>query len=247
MCRMVGYAARRQVGFEDLLGEDLARFIDLSSVHRDGWGIAWSDENRGVRLEKEPKMAKTSRAFELAVKTVCSTSAILHLRQSTRTGNVMENMHPFLGAGVAFAHNGAIEGAERLTTQIAPQTLAQRRGNTDSELMFLALLTAVERLGDVAEAARYVLTTIRSTCANTGLNFLLLTPVALYAACAFNPEAPLLKKEPKYYNLYYRTGRDHIVVASSGWDPAEAWVPLDNGKLLKVDRDTLESTVIDLS
>jgi hypothetical protein len=54
----------------------------------------------------------------------------------------------------------------------------------------------------------------------TSLNSTLLTPDVLHAVCRFDP-AVEVREEAEYFRLRYRVTDSAVVVASTGWAPAE--------------------------
>lgn len=197
-----------------------------------------------LRARKAPCRADTSQDFSRAIETVRARAGVLHLRKGTGGHSVsLGNTHPFVRDGLAFIHNGGIDGAERLAERIAPDLLAGREGTTDSELMFLRLLTVLRDGVPLEEAVTEVLREIEKGFEYTSLNFLLLTACGLFAANVFRPDAPLRRAYGPYYDLHYKTTARHVLVASSQWAEGESWPLLGNNKLLRVDKETLAITV----
>ncbi|MBE3590983.1 MAG: class II glutamine amidotransferase [Firmicutes bacterium] len=247
MCRLLAYAASRAVSPRDLLGGSIEDFRRLSAVHRDGWGAAWLDESGSVQLDKAPEPGLESPAFAARLDALRSRAAIVHLRWATGGLPVcLPNTHPFRFEGVAFAHNGGVD-KEFVRRLVAPAYLRDLEGTTDSELYFRALLSAMTETGDAFEAFARVVRAIRREGEHTGLNFLLLTPRALYAACAFHPRSKILETDPDYYVLRYRVEPDAVLVASSGWAEADAWPALPNGRAIAVDLATLDVKEADIA
>ena len=111
--------------------------------HGDGWGLALYD-GRFARLFLEPTAAAHSALAtfvrEHPIKTLL---AIAHVRQKTRGGIGLVNTHPFQrelwGRHFVFAHNGTVNNASALALgRFKPL------GDTDSEHVFCALLSALE-------------------------------------------------------------------------------------------------------
>jgi len=245
MCRLLGYVARHPVIAEHVLEDTLAALMEVSRLHADGWGLAWYDEQGHLRQAKAPEPAHASAEFSALATSVRSDALIAHVRWATPGfAFCMENTHPFTYQQLAFAHNGAVAPNEELEALIAPHLRERIKGTTDSERHFLALLSVFEKTSPV-EAFRIHLNTLRQHLQSTSLNCLLLTPQALYAACDFDPNAPLAQKDPNYFNLHYRITPEAVVVASTGLDRGEEtdWQSLKNGQLLIVERGTLKATI----
>jgi predicted glutamine amidotransferase len=243
MCRLLGWATREPSTLRDLLGEeDLHAFTELSGRHGDGWGVARAAGD-GVKVHKRPDTARTSRAFRAWAKTHASDLGMAHLRWATMGLSVgIENTHPFTDGQVALAHNGSVLQLSALDRLVAPPVARLRRGTTDSERYFLALLTRVRAGAEPWEALGETIDEIAENSAFTSLNCLLLTPDELIAACRFDPAARMEDEDPEYYRLRYRVTEDSVVVSSSGW--GRDWQELANGDLLVVQRGTLEVAVV---
>ena len=243
MCRLLGWASRMPTTLADLLGEDdLGEFTELSAHHADGWGVARST-GRGVAVRKQPTAARTSRRFDRQARRRRGDLGLAHLRWATLGLSVgPENTHPFTDGRVAFAHNGSISPPAALDALVPGSTAGRRRGTTDSERYFLAVLARLRDGVAPAEALRSTADDIAATAEFTSLNCLLLTPESLYAFCRVNPHGPMEDDDPEYYTLRYRTAPDAVVVSSSGW--GSGWSALGDGDLLVVRRRTLETFLV---
>ena len=243
MCRLLGWATREPTTLRDLVGdEDLLAFTELSAKHGDGWGVARATES-DVKVHKRPDTARGSRSFGAWARTHASDLGLAHLRWATMGLSVgIENTHPFTDGRIAFAHNGSVLSPASLDRLVAPQVARLRRGTTDSERYFLAVLTRMADGATPQEALRDTADEIARTSSFTSLNCLLMTPDELVAMCRYDPAGPLEDEDPEYYRLRYRVTDDAVVVCSSGW--GRGWQELANGDLLVVRRGTLATTVL---
>ncbi|MGY1617933.1 class II glutamine amidotransferase [Geodermatophilus sp. SYSU D00691] len=240
MCRLLGWASRVPTPLRDLLGEaDLDAFTELSAKHAHGWGLARST-GAGVEVRKQADAARGNAEFAELARAGRADLGLAHLRRATLgLGIGLENTHPFTDGRVAFAHNGSIIPPRSVDRLIPWRLRRERRGDTDSERYFLAVLA---RMRDGLAPAEALLDTVGELAATgdfTSLNCLLLTPDELHAVCRVNHAASQEFDEgPDYYELRYRVTGDAVVVASSGW--GRDWSALGNGDLLSVRRGTLE-------
>lgn len=241
MCRLLGFVSRRPITLKELLGEEeLAEFTELSLKHGDGWGFAWATAT-GVEVEKAPDAARESDLFATVAAEQKAELGLLHLRWATLgLGVVPENTHPFTDGRIAFAHNGSIKPPESLDPFIPTDLAARRRGTTDSERYFLAMLGA-ERLGDPSTALERTAARIAEECAFSSVNAMIATPYTLQVINLFDPVAEAREAEPHYYRIGYRVDADSVVVSSSGW--GSGWTFLENGETLTVDRESCEVTI----
>lgn len=252
MCRLLGFSSREPVGFDGLLSGAFKDFVDLSCRHGDhrhgdGWGLSWIAEGGTLSSVKSPEAACESPAFAEEAAALRSPSAILHFRWATPGLPLQqENTHPFLRGQMAFAHNGSISDKHRLKSEIAPDLLTSLEGTTDSELLFLYILTVMREGFSEAQAIAESLGRIRRDFHHSGLNCILLTPDALHAACLFDPSSEIVSEMPDYYDLHYRVTPTSVVVASTGWE-ADRWPTLQNGQVLTIDRSALAAHVTDVN
>lgn len=128
--------------------EEFSRHGGLTGPHKDGWGIAWSDE-REVRLVKEAHPAADSACVRFIQDNPFRTTlAISHVRRATRGAVALRNCQPFVrelgGAWHVFAHNGDLPAVDRVRP--LGGTAFRPVGETDSEQAFCTLLERLRPL-----------------------------------------------------------------------------------------------------
>ena len=149
MCRLYGITGNQSARVECSLVEAQNALLRQSIsdsrgiANPDGWGI-------GVYEHGSPAVYKSSGAaahdieFRNTAERVTSRNAIAHVRAATIGSSGLDNTHPFAHGPWLFAHNGTLSGFDvlktELETEIPDHLLRQRRGATDSELIFLWLL-----------------------------------------------------------------------------------------------------------
>lgn len=234
MCRMLAFAAQTPCHLDDVLDGGFRSFAELSKIHKDGWGTAEVGGPGAIRSRKAPTTAFGDPAFWEATRAIESRSALVHLRWGTGTELAPRNTHPFVVDGTAFVHNGLVRNTKPLEALIPQGLMAERRGETDSEVYFLALLSLWRESGDLTRATETVVGIIRDECGFSGINFLMLTSDHLYAFMGFDPSAEIVKEDADYYELHLLERKEGLVVASSGW-AADEWRALENGDLVSVD------------
>lgn len=242
MCRLLGYVTRAPLSVRSLLGAGFESFMELScGAHGDGWGMAWLDAKE-LRLEKEPVAAHSSSRFESLSSTKTSDAGLVHLRWATLDLGVnLENTHPFSSEGVAFAHNGSVSPPQGLEAYSSQEQISQLEGTTDSERLFRAVMSSARELG-MKQSLATTTVSIANEMSFTSLNSMALTPEFLHVVCLYAPDTITGDLEPDYYTMRYLASEDAIVVASSGWDQ-DGWTELGNGKMLSINRVTLEYSV----
>jgi glutamine amidotransferase len=108
--------------------------------HKDGFGIAFFEDDRGLRLFVDHHGARSSPVAELVKHyPIKSRNVVAHIRKATQGRVALENTHPFVrelwGRYWVCAHNGDLKGfAPRLHGAFRPV------GNTDSEHAFCWLM-----------------------------------------------------------------------------------------------------------
>lgn len=241
MCRLLGSVSRDPVTLDEVLGDQRGAFLELACKHGDGWGHAWSEDAGALHVRKAPDSARENPAFADVAASQPAVAALTHLRWATLGLDISpDNTHPFTDGTIAFGHNGSIDPPAALDDLIAADIAARRRGETDSERFFLALLS---RMADHDEGDALVLTVndiLAGAASAKSLNCMLLTARALYAVCCYDPSS---YEDPDYYPLLYRETGGAVVVASTGWTDSAGWHTLNNGQLLEIDRATLQTSI----
>jgi len=246
MCRLLGVvSATTPRPLPDLLGAELEPFAALSSVHCDGWGIAYWNEADDLVLDKAPEAATGSAAFRAAVEGAHTRAAILHLRKaSVGMANLPQNTHPFAAGSVTFAHNGYFSPLGPVDDLLRESSSRTCVGDTDSERYFGLALAEMRHHGPVLALSRAA-ARISAVAEVVSLNALMLTHQALYAFAYYDADVIAAQGgDPDTYVLRFRPGRDDVIVASSGWEqPTPDWEILAKGTVLEVRRDDLRTTV----
>jgi predicted glutamine amidotransferase len=242
MCRLLGVVAATVAPIGDLVPDELRRLEALSAVHPHGWGVASVAAPSGLEVRRAPERAAASQRWTEAVRAPTD-AALLHIRQaSPGMPRIDANTHPFLGDGMAFAHNGHAHPTATLDGLVAALDAPAPSGDTDSERYFALVRAAVhERPVDrsLLDAARRITAAAKAT----SLNALVLTERALTAIAWW--DEPVIRaaddgETDRDYRLWYRVAADRVVVASAFVaDDDPAWRELPHGHALTIDRYTL--------
>lgn len=258
MCRLLGWAGAQPVTPADALGSgELAAFKALSRQHADGWGMAWHPH--AVRdvdvlsVRRSTTCAADDPLFAELTTSVVSDAGFAHLRWATPGLPVVAaNTHPFTHGRFAFAHNGAIHPQARLDDILPAGWRSQLSGTTDSERYFLATAARLDGGEPVRDAVAAVVHHILEEFQPTSLNAMLLAPDALYVVRAHGESSEGASSSAEldtvFYDLHFRRRADSVVVASSGFPQRgeDGWEPLENMKLLRIERGTLVISVSSL-
>ncbi len=244
MCRLLGYVTSAPTSLVGVLGRpDFEAFTALTSVHDDGWGMAWHDDGGRLQRAGSPQSAQHDPAYaELAGRRL-GRAGIVHLRWASPGLPVCpENTHPFVAGDLAMAHNGHIAPVERLERLLTGASKQALRGQTDSERYFRFVLQSIEAAGDERVGLGNALEVLVDEFPTASLNALLLTPGRLFAvhinSRAAVPTAlrglgiaaeRMRHTEDEYFAMDFRQVAGGVHVISSGIDPA-GWeeVPEDS-------------------
>lgn len=244
MCRLMGYVAKEPSHFSELAGPSFNEFVQLSSIHCDGWGIATVDSGSSVAtLDKAAETACTSDQFDTALAASVSDGGLLHLRWATKGLPVSENnAHPFTFRDFSFIHNGAIYPPDATNHEIDDKYLHLKKGDTDSESYFYLLLTEID-INGMTKGVQRAISVIKEKADYSSLNAMLMDEQTLIVICEHDPMRKPDFGDDEYYTLKYRESAEGIIVASSGWEQ-DGWITLPNHHILVVDRKTFSFEVL---
>jgi glutamine amidotransferase len=256
MCRLLGIVSSESTDFRIVLREAPRSMAFLSQEHPDGWGIAVFDEPRGWRVEKGVERASDDARFHQFAGGSRGNVLLAHIRQKTVGPTSLVNTHPFQSDRWVFAHNGTITDIPWLRSQTSTRRRTELHGETDSELLFAWLLTHLDEAGvtdtpasaatdrAIGRAAR----TARDRPGFGAFNFLLSDGTTTYAHRCGRTMF-LLERGPLDEVRSLRTAPDGVVLATP-WSPRrravfiaseqmtnEPWQSVDEGMLLRVDRE----------
>ncbi len=237
MCRLLAFTSTERKNFYDVVGDEFQNFVELSSEHKDGWGLAHDGE-----ILKNLKPASESTELSDGIAKMKTQGALLHLRLASKGITVnIDNNHPFTHGTYTFMHNGTIRPGNAAEPFIADKYKEFIKGTTDSERFFYAVLSQIDELG-LVEGVRKAVNLIREAADYTALNIMVQTPETLIAVCEFNEANKSEWSAPDHYELRFTQRGSDFIVASTGWGNSD-WQHLDNHQMLVVDRATLEFTI----
>ena len=168
MCRLAAYLGQ-PLFLEELIAKprhslmrQALRAEEAKTVtNGDGFGIGWYGERAEPAVYREVMPAWSDDNLLSLSQTIASRLFFAHVRAATAGGIARQNCHPFRHGRFLFMHNGQIGGyalVRRTLESWLPDTLyAERRGATDSELLFLLALARVEAGMGIGEAVLSVL------------------------------------------------------------------------------------------
>ncbi|MGW3177584.1 class II glutamine amidotransferase [Streptomyces sp. NPDC001153] len=221
----------------------------------DGTGLGFFDGDGTPEVHKAAIAAYQDRAFAREAREAESATFLAHIRYASTGGLDVRNTHPFDQDRRLFAHNGVIEGLDRLDRHLGEdRSLVQ--GDTDSE-RFFALVTreTAAHGGDVTagivSAARWV----AGNLPLYALNIILVTDGELWALRYPATHELYVLRRPagghhgkrhldhtgRHGHMRVRSAhlgdRPSVVVASEPMDENPHWQLMAPGELLHVGPD----------
>lgn len=244
MCRLLAFSAKEPTTLPKFVGNDFERFTELSFIHNDAWGLA-VDTGARTELVKTAETAAKSESFSELVKKQSGLAGLLHFRWASPGLPVTDqNAHPFSYNEISFIHNGALSPYDTLQSLVSSDFLEIRKGQTDSELFFLYLLTEIEK-DDFLSGVTRAIKNIKENFKYSSINSMIMNPDYLVVISEHDPENKPSWADEIYYELRYRLDESGFTVASSGW-PQEGWELIPNHQILIFNRKTLQLEKINL-
>ncbi len=116
-----------------------------STTQGDGFGLGWYGERDLPGLYREVRPAWSDDNLLNLCRQVRAHLFFAHVRAATEGAVARANCHPFVNGRIMFMHNGQIGGFTKVRRQIEAlindDYYEDRAGATDSEALFLALLS----------------------------------------------------------------------------------------------------------
>ena len=245
MCRFLAYTGK-PVFLDTLLIEPASSLVSQSlaareaktQVNGDGCGVGWY----GARPEPGVYRGTLPAWSDANLASLChqveAPMFLAHVRSATSGEVSMANCHPFAAGRHLFMHNGQIGGYDRIRRSVEamiPDDLyARRRGNGDSEAIFLAALGQGLDADPVAALARTLAVCTRVMQANA-------VPQALRFTAILADGDKLLAirwaSDDHPPSLYWRRLDTGIAIASEPFgDAGDTWQPVPPGSIMTAER-----------
>ena len=155
MCRLAAYLGE-PLFLEELIAKPQHSLMRQSLradqakavTNGDGFGIGWYGDRAEPGVYREVMPAWSDDNLLALSQTLSSRLFFAHVRAATAGGIARQNCHPFRYGKWLFMHNGQIGGygllRRALESWLPDAMYAERRGATDSELLFLLALSRIE-------------------------------------------------------------------------------------------------------
>jgi predicted glutamine amidotransferase len=246
MCRWIAYRGRT-TALEDyvtepehsLAAQSLSALESTTSTNGDGFGLGWYGEHPEPGLYHETRPAWSDENLRYLCRHLHSHLFFAHVRAATGTAVTRQNCHPFASGRWLFMHNGLIGSWNRLRRSVEgmiPDALyPSRRGTTDSEAVFLAMMGAgmdADPVGSTENILGRLCDLVNGDGHSERIRFTsaLTDGHDLYAfRFAENDTAN---------SLYYKEAAGEVVVVSEPLDSASTWTQVPSNHVLIARSDT---------
>jgi predicted glutamine amidotransferase len=255
MCRLFGLHAGGVADAEFWLLDAPDSLTVQSHRNPDGAGIGCFGPDGRPQVDKQPIAAWQDTEFARTARRLRGRTFVAHVRYASTGAHTVVNTHPFLQDGRLFAHNGVVQGLDRLDQRLAELGAAGLvAGQTDSERVF-ALITAETRRngGDVGAGLVSAVGWIADRLPVYAVNLVLATATDLWAlrypathelyvldrpAGGSGGGAPLAAHSQQISTRSEQLARQpSVIIASERMDGDPAWRLLEPGELLHAGPD----------
>jgi predicted glutamine amidotransferase len=245
MCRLAAYLGE-PLFLEELIAKPQHSLMRQSlraeeakvQTNGDGFGIGWYGERAEPGVYREVTPAWSDDNLLALSQTLRSRLFFAHVRAATAGGINRQNCHPFRHGKWLFMHNGQIGGYAQvrrgLESKLSDALYAERRGATDSELLFLLALGRIEQGQAPDEAVLCVLEDTIALMQERGVQ----QPLRFAATLADGERfyAFRIATDGKPPTLYLRRCKAGTIVASEALCENEpGWHMLPDGAVATVD------------
>lgn len=231
MCRWIAYRGRVTAlehyvtePEHSLATQSLKALESTTNTNGDGFGLGWYGQHPEPGLYHETRPAWSDENLRYLCRHLQSHLFFAHVRAATGTAVIRQNCHPFACGRWMFMHNGFVGSWNRLRRRVEnmiPDALYPwRRGTTDSEAIFLAMMGAGLDIDPVAATARV----LRGLCdlVNEDAHR---EPLRFTAALSNGVDLYAFRfaENDSANSLYYREEGGEVVVVSEPLDRLYAW------------------------
>jgi predicted glutamine amidotransferase len=223
-----------------LLHQALRAEESKTATQGDGFGIGWYGERAEPAVYREIMPAWSDENLLTLCTSVRSGAFFAHVRAATGTAIARQNCHPFRHGRFLFMHNGQIgnyaQVRRAMEGQLPDALYAERKGATDSELLFLLALARIQQGEDPGAAVLRVFDDTVERMHRARIQ----QPLRFCAALSDGQSllAFRLASDGQPPSLYLRHGVQGSVVASEPLDDSpRGWEALPPGAMVHITRD----------
>jgi glutamine amidotransferase len=247
MCRFLAYRGE-SIYLEDLICRPKHSLVRQSLraeeskivTNGDGFGVGWYGERDTPGIYREVTPAWSDENLLALAAHVRSHLFFAHVRAATGGGIALSNCHPFASGAFLFMHNGQVGGFSVIRRELEawlPDTLwHQRRGATDSELLFLLAVQRIAEGMGPADAMAEVLGRVQAEMRAAQID----APLRFAAALADGDDVFAFRwaSDDKPPSLYaHRTAEGQLVASESLEGDPTGWEALAPGSVMCLHAD----------
>lgn len=254
MCRLFGMVTGAQPARATFWLLDAPDSLtNQSHAQPDGTGLGWFDDDGIAWVDKAPIAAWEDADFALEARELYAANFLAHIRFASTGGLAPQNTHPFIQGGLMLAHNGVIEGLDRLDAELGDYRELVG-GDTDSERFFALVTKQIDAHGGdvgagLAAAARWVAAELPLYALNVilasgdeqwALRYPETNPLYVLERGAGGPEgSERLEHTGSTGRIHVRCGdlaeAPAVIFATEPMDDDPGWRNLEPGELVHVD------------
>ncbi|WP_082733799.1 class II glutamine amidotransferase [Polycladidibacter hongkongensis] len=233
MCRWLAYSGEA-IYLEEIVSRPENSLVSQSlhcsegkvDTNGDGFGIGWYGEKVEPGVYRETHPAWGDENLQDFCRLVQSPLFFAHVRASTGTPTTRENCHPFRVGSTMFMHNGQIGDYQKVRREvemlIEDDLYGFRKGTTDSEAIFLGLLSYGFRRDAIAATNAYLRDLIAIMTRRD-----IKKPLRIGAAASDGKRIFVLRysTDARVPSLYYRQTNGGVTIVSEPLDAvSQDWV-----------------------
>ena len=220
-----------------LIQQSLHARKSVSATNGDGFGVGWYGERDEPGLYRDLRPAWNDENLKSIAEQIRTGLFFAHVRAATGGGIARQNCHPFHSGRYLFMHNGQIGGygalRRSLEARLPDHLYEQRRGATDSELLFLLIVAQIEAGHSVLDATCHILAETRALMDAQHIE----QPLRFSAALSDGQQlwAFRFASDKRAPTLYMQPHREGWAIASEPLgEDANAWALVPQGHMVHV-------------
>lgn len=244
MCRWLAYKGSEiylnELIFEpkySLIEQSMSARKSITTINADGFGLGWYGNEREPGLYREVLPAWSDCNLKSLSQHIQSPLFFAHVRASTGASTSRVNCHPFRYENWLFMHNGQIGGYDEIKWELErliPKAFySSRNGQTDSELLFLLLLSNGLVEYNVDDAVKKTINQIEEIVRSNHIN----EPLRISACWSDGDKVWALRYASDQHapTLFYKAANNKLIIASEPLDnEKECWTRVPQSHLLFV-------------
>ncbi|KJY84553.1 glutamine amidotransferase [Vibrio galatheae] len=217
----------------------------VTRVNADGFGLGWYTERRTPGQFHEVLPAWGDENLRSLAHHIRSHLFMAHVRSSTGTQVSRSNCHPFILDNWMFLHNGQIGCFEQvkfeLERQLSEPLFLQRKGTTDSELIFLLMLQNGLKENPI-RAIKHTLAMVCTVMENKQIAEPLKASICISDGAQF--WVVRYSSDQQAPTVFIKQEGANVTLASEPLEKSDQWMAVTPQSILAIHADHIESYAI---